>query len=134
MNDMRLNEKYYSEAAWARYSMLEDARAVAVRNRRATSSTHLPEALGIEQGQGHNLRFSDLVIMSAVNGRQPLLRSQAELTEQRSGLEKLRKKAHDMVEGSIDTWFEYSLLCVIFLNVLALVMASVRVNKPGEQW
>lgn len=44
----------------------------------------------------------------------------------------MRRRARDMVEGEIDTWFEYSLLLVIFGNVLALVVSSVRVPSADD--
>lgn len=45
-------------------------------------------------------------------------------------MQAMRRRVRDMVEGDIDTWFEYSLLMVIFVNVLALVVSSIRI--PGE--
>lgn len=48
-------------------------------------------------------------------------------------MQAMRRRARDMVEGDMDTWFEYSLLIVIFGNVLALVVSSVR--APGnDDW
>jgi hypothetical protein len=73
--------------------------------------------------------------MSDLNGDQPLLDgatgsgSRGPATK----LQRIRAKAHDMVEGSIDTWFEYSLLFVIFVNVLALIFSSIRVSE-SKPW
>lgn len=68
---------------------------------------------------------------------QPLLQQQAQIPpserQHRSGWAKARSRAHDLVEGSIDTWFEYSLLAVIFANVVALLIGSLPVNGK-ERW
>lgn len=75
--------------------------------------------------------------MAARNGAvpsQPLLQGvpPSERTRAVSGWGRARARAHDLVEGSIDTWFEYSLLAVIFGNVIALLLASVPVTDNGK--
>lgn len=57
----------------------------------------------------------------------PLLSEPANETK----MQAMRRRARDMVEGDMDTWFEYSLLIVIFGNVLALVVSSIR--APGQE-
>eukprot|EP00892_Ulva_mutabilis_P008640 jgi/Ulvmu1/6148/UM028_0004.1 len=51
---------------------------------------------------------------------------------QETKVQAIRRRARDMVEGDIDTWFEYTLLGVIFINVLALVVSSIRVPSEGD--
>lgn len=51
---------------------------------------------------------------------------------QESKVQAMRRRARDMVEGDMDTWFEYSVLIVIFVNVLALVVSSVRAPEARE--
>ena len=75
--------------------------------------------------------------MAARNGavpNQPLLQGAPPSERPRSvgGWCRARSRAHDLVEGSIDTWFEYSLLAVIFGNVIALLLASVPVADGGK--
>lgn len=38
-----------------------------------------------------------------------------------------------MVEGAVDTWFEYTLLIVIALNVVLLIASTVVVD-PDSEW
>lgn len=79
-------------------------------------------------------------VMSATNGSngslpsQPLLRAPPSETMNTTWWARARARAHDLVEGSIDTWFEYSLLGVIFVNVLALLIASLPVVDPDSPW
>lgn len=47
-------------------------------------------------------------------------------------MQAMRRRARDMVEGDMDTWFEYSLLIVILFNVLALVVSTVRAPGQGD--
>lgn len=44
-----------------------------------------------------------------------------------------RRQAHNMVEGAVDTWFEYTLLIVIALNVVLLIASTVVVD-PDSEW
>jgi hypothetical protein len=111
--------------------MYPSGAADALLRNRCTS----PPQLGtghVELVPGRNL----LSIMSARNGNsgsQPLLQAgspPSERSPNSSGWAKARARAHDLVEGSIDTWFEFSLLGVIFLNVVALVIGTLPVDSP----
>lgn len=57
----------------------------------------------------------------------PLLRSDESTLYRR-----LRKEAHQLVEGSIDTYFEYTLLFVIFSNVVLLIVSTIVVDDDPE--
>ena len=43
-----------------------------------------------------------------------------------------RQRVHDMVEGTLDTWFEYTLLGVIFVNVLFLIVSTIPTGRDGD--
>ena len=40
-----------------------------------------------------------------------------------------RAHVHDMVEGTLDTWFEWTLLGVIFFNVMALIVSTIPTGR-----
>jgi hypothetical protein len=98
-----------------------------LRNRSASPAQLGTAHIGLVPGN------DPVELMSARNGTnsQPLLQAgipPSERAPNASRWARARARAHDLVEGSIDTWFEFTLLGVIFLNVVALLIGSVPVH------